>query len=51
MQETIKIIVEIPADYTPEDGDALDMVTAALNHFYVPAYVYQAEEKGEGSTC
>jgi hypothetical protein len=48
MQEIIKIIVEIPADYRPEEGDALDMVTEALNHFYVPAYVYQAEEREEG---
>lgn len=39
-----KFIVEIPDDYEPEDGDAMDAITSALNHFYIPAYIEEVEE-------
>lgn len=37
----MKLIIEIPDDYEPEDGDAFDAVVAALEHFEIPASVYE----------
>ena len=37
------LIVEIPGDYCPEEGDAMDSVTAALSHFFIPAYIYESK--------
>ncbi|MGE0705613.1 MAG: hypothetical protein AB7P22_16930 [Vicinamibacterales bacterium] len=33
----IRILIEIPADFVPVDGDAFDAVRDALAHFDIPA--------------
>lgn len=33
------ILVQVSADYVPEDGDAFDAVQAALEHFEIPAFI------------
>lgn len=34
----MKLLVEVPDDFKPTDGDALDAVRDALEHFEIPYY-------------
>jgi len=33
----MKIIIDIPDDFVPEDGDAFEAVRSALEHFEIPS--------------
>jgi len=39
-----RFVVEIPDEYVSDDGeDLLDVVTNALDHFFIPAYIYPVD--------
>lgn len=42
---TVRILIEIPADFVPDDGDAFDAVRDALDHFEIPAQLRVVTEQ------
>lgn len=36
MTTPIRILIEVPAEFVPLDGDAVDAVRDALEHFEIP---------------
>lgn len=52
----MKILLEVPDDFTLEEGDAFDAVQSALDHFSIPASMTlvppaagQSEDCGRGA--
>ena len=43
LNTNVKLIIEIPDDYKPEDGSAFDAVVSALEHFEIPATIQTHE--------
>jgi hypothetical protein len=39
----MKILITVPDDFTPKDGDALDAVRDALEHFEIPAMLHEVQ--------
>ncbi len=41
----MKILIEVPDDYTPKDGDAFDAIRDALEHCEIPSTLEVLKEK------